>query len=30
MLKTEMRDPATMRIDTVSTAEMVDMLQTAN
>ena len=30
MLKTEMRDPATTHIDTVSTAEMVDMLQTAN
>lgn len=30
MLKTEMRDPATTHIDTVSTVEMVDMLQTAN
>ncbi len=30
MLKTEMRDPTTRHIDTVSTAEMVDMLQNAN
>ena len=30
MLKTEMRDPATKNIDTVSTAEMVSMLQNAN
>ncbi len=30
MLKTEMRDPNTMHIDTVSTEEMVNMLQAAN
>ncbi len=30
MLKTEQRDPATMHIDTVSTAEMVALLQRAN